>query len=478
MDRKVIKNYLYNFGYQILLVLLPLVTTPYVSRVLGAENIGIYGYTHAISQYFVLFGCIGLNLYGQREIAFCQEDLDKRSRIFAELMTIRVGSVFVSLLVFMVSCCLHGKYSRIFMIHIMDIVAAMVDISWFFQGVEDFKKITLRNAVVKLTGAALVFVLVKESSDLPLYVICYSGTLLLGNLSMWLYIRRYIRKIQWKQLKFIRHIKPAIIMFLPQIATSMYTMLDKPMIGLLTGDESQVAYYEQAQKILKVALAVPTSLGTVMLPRISNMFASQSIEKIKNQMYKSFQFIMMITLPLCFGIIAVAEDLVPWFFGEGYDQVVPNMVGSAPIIICIGLSNIIGVQYLLPTKRQREYTISVLCGTVVNLVMNLMMIPRLQSVGATIATVMAEMFVTLSQMFFVRKEFSLKKLIPTLSRYIFATAVMFFAVHMLAQAITPGVVGTFLEVLSGIVVYIGMLTVLRDEMLNDIFKKVAGKDKK
>lgn len=478
MDRKVIKNYLYNFGYQILLVLLPLVTTPYVSRVLGAESIGIYGYTHAVSQYFVLFGCIGLNLYGQREIAFCQKDFDRRSRIFAELMTIRVVSVSVSLLVFLVSCCRDGKYGGIFMIHTMDILAAMFDISWFFQGMEDFKKITLRNAAVKLTGAALVFTLVKESSDLPLYVICYSGTLLLGNLSMWLYIRRNIGKIQWKQLEFKRHVKPTLIMFLPQIATSMYTMLDKPMIGLLTGDDSQVAYYEQAQKILKVALAVPTSLGTVMLPRIANMFATQSMDNIKAQMYKSFKFIMMITLPLCFGIIGVAEDFVPWFFGEGYDQVVPNMVGAAPIIISIGLSNIIGVQYLLPTKRQKEYTISVLCGTVVNLMMNLVMIPRLQSVGATIATVMAETAVTLMQIFFIRKEFSLKKILPSLSRYVFSTAVMFCAVYKTAQMIAPSVVGTFLEVFVGIVVYFGMLALLRDEMITGVFKKITCKLKK
>lgn len=474
MDIKVIRNYLYNFGYQVLLLLLPLITTPYVSRVLGAENIGIYGYTHAVAQYFVLFGCIGLNLYGQREIAFCQKDTEKRSRIFAELMTIRIFAVFFSLLTFLVSCCCDEKYGGIFTIHTMDILASMFDISWFFQGMEDFKKITLRNVVIKLTGAALVFLLVKEPSDLPIYVVCYSGTLLLGNLSMWLYVRRYIGKIQRKQLELKRHIQPTLIMFLPQIATSMYTMLDKPMIGLLTGDDSQVAYYEQAQKILKVALAVPTSLGTVMLPRIANMFATQSLDEIREQMYKSFRFITMITLPLCFGIIGVAEGFVPWFFGEGYDLVVPNMVGGAPIIISIGLSNIIGVQYLLPTRRQKEYTISVLCGTLVNLSLNLLLIPKMQAFGATIATVMAETAVALMQIFYIRKEFSLKKIIPFLSRYVLSAGVMYGMVCMTRRVVT-GVVGTFLEVFVGIVIYFGMLLVLRDEMISGVFKKILNK---
>lgn len=264
-------------------------------------------------------------------------------------------------------------------------------------------------------------------------------------------------------------------MFLPQLATSMYTMLDKPMIGFLTGDDKQVAYYEQAQKILKVALAVPTSLGTVMMPRVANLFAKDRMDDIKDQMYQSFRFISMITIPICLGIIGVAEGFVPWFFGEGYELVVPNMMLGAPIIICIGLSNIIGVQYLLPTKRQKAYTISVLCGTVVNLVLNLSLIPYIKSIGATIATVIAETAVTAVQFYCIRKEFSFRYLGSLVWRYILSAAMMFCVVYFIADKIKIGILETFFEIIIGMVTYFCVLLLLRDNAVLAICKKVIKK---
>lgn len=324
MDKKVVKNYLYNLSYQLLLIILPIITTPYVSRVLGAKGVGTYSYTNSITQYFILLGCIGLNLYGQREIAYYQNDIKKRNRTFFELLFLRFITLTISIIVFYFTMVLHSKYSYIFIIQVLDIIASIFDISWFFQGIEDFQKTVLRNFVVRIICVSLIFMFVKSPNDLQLYVLCYSGTLLLGNLSLWLYMPKYVSRSDIKNINIKRHIKPAVMLFLPQIATSIYTLLDKTMIGYITNDTSEVAYYEQSQTLIKTVMTVITSLGTAMMPRIANLFKNEKHEEIRIYMQNSIKFVLVLAIPFTFGIMAIAKGFVPWFFGSGYEKVIPN----------------------------------------------------------------------------------------------------------------------------------------------------------
>ena len=296
---KVIKNYLYNLSYQLLLIVLPIITTPYVSRVLGAEAIGTYAYTNSITQYFILFGCIGLNLYGQREIAYRQNNIGERNRVFCELVFLRTVTIIISLIVFYITFAREGQYAYIFIIQIMDIIASIFDVSWFFQGMEDFKKTVLRNFLARIVCVSLIFMFVKSSADLPLYVLFYSITLLLGNISMWFYIPKYIKRNDVKNLNIQRHIKPAVMLFLPQIASSLYTLLDKTMIGLITDNNSEVAYYEQSQIIIKTVLTLLTSLSTAMMPRIANLFATDDMETVKKLYDNVYKIYFNVLFSIC-----------------------------------------------------------------------------------------------------------------------------------------------------------------------------------
>lgn len=472
---KVIKNYIYNLSYQILILIVPLITTPYISRVLGAKGVGIFSYTNSIVQYFILFGCIGLNLYGQREIAYVQHDLEKRDNVFWELILLRFCTIFISLILYYYTIASHGKYSYVFIIMILDILASMVDISWFFQGIEEFKKIVIRNFFVKIVGVILIFAFVKTSNDLNLYVLCHSGSLLLGNLSMWLYLLKMVKTVPLSDLRIRRHIKPTLVLFLPQIATSIYTVLDKTMIGYLTNINEEVAYYEQGQKVVKIVMALVTSLGTVMLPRVSNMFKLKQMDKIKEYLAKSFRFVFFLSFPMMFGLMAISCIIVPWFFGEGYDKVIPNMMVISPIIIIIALSNIMGTQYLLPTGRQNEFTISVITGCVVNFCLNLLLIPHFLSIGAAIATIFAESSVTGVQIYFTRKDFKMKTIVFSNIKYIICSIVMFIPTFVLAKSLSPTILNTIICVSVGGVIYIGLLFVLRDETLIEVTKKIKSK---
>ena len=470
---KVIKNYLYNASYQLLLIILPIITTPYVSRVLGADGVGTYSYTNSITQYFILFGCIGLNLYGQREIAYYQNDVRKRNRTFFELVFLRAITISISLIIFYLTMVQFSKYSSIFLIQTLDIIASIFDISWFFQGIEDFKRTVLRNFLVRLLCVTLIFIFVKSPADLPLYVLCYSGTLFLGNISLWLYMPKYVNKNDINGLNIKKHIRPAVMLFLPQIATSLYTYLDKTMIGYITDNTAEVAYYEQSQTIVKTVMTVITSLGTAMMPRIANLFKTNQYEEIKKYMNASIKFVLLLAIPFTFGIMGIAKGFVPWFFGEGYEKVVPNMMVIAPVIIFIGMSTITGTQYLLPLGRQKEYTLSVIAGAVINFILNIIFISIFGSVGAAIGTLIAEFAVMGVQLYFIRKEFSLLGIFKQAIKYTLFGLIMFIVVILLSNILSVYIVSTFVEIFVGAIVY-GLLLLISKDSIFDILKaKIA-----
>ena len=461
MKKSIVKNYLYNLSYQLLVIILPLITTPYVSRVLGPEGIGAYSFTNSITQYFILFGALGLNLYGQREIAYKQSNKKEYSKLFYEIFILKTICLSLSIVVFYLMASNYTRYSQIFYIQIIDIVAAIFDISWFYQGLEDFKRIVIRNF------------LVKSPSDLYIYVLCYSGTLLLGNLSMFLYLPNTVTKLKLKDIDIKKHAKPAFILFIPQISISLYTLLDKTMIGLITSSDAEVGYYEQSQKIIKLLLTIITSLGTVMMPRIANIYAENNSKLINKYMVSTFSFVFLFSLPICFGIVGIANDFVPWFFGEGYDKVIINMIIISPIIVFIGLSNVIGTQYLLTTGKQKYYTKSVILGSIVNFFLNILFIPNFLSYGAAFATVCAECVVTLVQIYSIRNDFNIKYIFRKNLKYLLMSIIMLVIVLIEGYFLSPNIISTVIQVISGIIIYIVLLIFTKDENVFNILKKIS-----
>lgn len=478
MQKSVAKNYFYNICYQILIILLPLIATPYLSRVLGPDGVGMFGYTNSITQYFVLFGCIGLNLYGQREIAYHQDDVLQKSCTFWELLCIRLVSVSLCIVLFVLTVCQSEKYGPLFLVEIFELLSAAIDISWFFQGLEEFKKIVIRNAAVKIIGLACIFLFVNESAHVLRYALIYSATLFLGNFSLWIMIPKYIQKVAVNSLSPKRHMRPALLLFIPQIATNIYNLLDKSMIGFLTKDDAQVAFYEQAQKIVKISLALPASLGTVMLPRVSSLFSSNEIEKVNASINKSMRFMSMLSIPLCLGLIGISKDFVPWFYGDGYQEVIPNMRILAFIIILVSFSNVMGIQYLLPVGRQKDYTKSVLCGTFLNVIFNFILIPSLFSIGAAIGSVIAEAGVTLVQVYTLRKQFRFGRIIRDAWKYLAAAVVMFIWIMFISSIFhKASFLVSVAEIISGALVYSAAVIILKDELVMETLQRFAGRIK-
>ena len=475
MKNSVTKNYIYNVLYQVLMIILPIITTPYISRVLGAENIGIYGYTLSISAYFILFGSLGMSLYGQREIAYNQKDKREYTKVFKEILIMKSITMTFSIFIFYVTLVLHGQYQEYYKILILEILAYAIDISWFFQGLEEFKKTVSRNLIIKILSIIAIFMFVKTKEDLYIYFVIYVLSVLLGNISLWFYLPKYLEKVKIKDLNIFRHIKPTIILFIPQIAIQVYTILDKTMIGLIIENKSEVGFYEQAQKVVKMALSLITSMGLVMMSRVASTYEEGKKSTVIEYMYKSFNLVYFLSFPMIMGLITVSSAFVPWFFGEEYNKVVILINVISPIILFIGLSNAIGNQYLLAIKRQKEYTISVLCGAFINFIMNSILIWKMGALGASIGTVIAELTVTLVQIYFVRKDFDLKKIVKLSRNYIVSSVIMFIVCLIVRQVINNNFISVLAQVAIGGLTYALCLLILKDEFVYEMLNRLKGK---
>ena len=321
-QKSIKKNYIYNLTYQILTLITPLITTPYLSRVFGADGIGTCSYIESISSYFVLFATLGLTTFGQRETSYVQDDRKKRSIIFWETNIIELIASTLCIIAYVAFSFMQENKS-LYLVLILNLLSVIANISWFFQGMEEFGKIVLRNIIFKIINIIYIFVFVKTQNDIIIYLFGVAFFGLINNLSYWISVPKYIDRPILKELHPAKHIKTVIALFVPTIAIQVYTVLDKTMIGAITKDPFENGYYEQAMKIAKLVLTIITSLGTVMIPRIGYHYSKGDTKIVKEYMYRSYKFVWLCGIPLTLGLIAVSDNFVPWFFGAGYDKVVP-----------------------------------------------------------------------------------------------------------------------------------------------------------
>ena len=476
-NKKIVKNYLYDLAYQILLLITPLLTTPYISRVLGATNLGIYDYVSANAAYFVLLGTVGTSLYGRREVAFYQDDQKKRTKVFFEIVIIRGILTTFALILYFLLFCNGNKYSLIYRVFILDIIANMFDISWFFQGMQDFKKTVIRNAIVKMTGIIFIFLFVKNENQLPLYSVCTTLPILLGHLTLWPYLKDYISNDKIK-IDLHAHIKPIFEMFIPQIAIEIYTVLDKTMIGRICENIAEVGYYAQAQKIIKIVLKLVTSIGVVMLPAMALDYMKGNEEQLQKSIFNSFRYISFIGIPVMLGVIGISDNFVPWFYGKGYEPITNLLKIMSVLIVIVGYSTVIGSQYLLATKQEKIYTVSVIVGSIINFLCNLLLIPSFGSLGASLASVFAELSVSTIQIIYTRKKIPVIRYSLQNWKYYFSGMVMFFLIFSLGYYLPTGFFSTLFQILVGMIIYFLLVIVLKDDIISEILNELKRRNKK
>lgn len=476
MSKSIAKNFMYNLLLQIVTLFMPLITVPYVSRILGKEGIGVYSYTFSIVQYFIILGTLGVSMYGNRQIAYVRDDKEKMSKTFWAITFLKAITTIIALLVYI---CIFGfdkKYGNVYLIQSINILAATFDISWLYMGLEDFKKTVTRNLVVKIIGVTCIFIFVKSYDDLYKYISINALMGMIGNLVMWMYVPKTVSKVKIKFSDILEHIVPTIQLFIPQIATQIYLILDKTMLGTLA-NTGEVGLYEQSEKIVKLVLGLVTSLGVVMLPRMSNIFASGDNEKLDGYLNKSLQGVSYVSIPMAVGLAAISNEFVPWFFGKDFSSVSYLMIILTPILFFIAISNVLGTQYLLPSNRTKEFTASVTMGAIINVLLNFILIPHYKAIGTCIATVIAEFAVTLVQYISLRKNITKKTFIISSLKYMFAAIVMFIVVRIIGNYMGAKIITTIVQGAVGTIVYVSILVLLKEEINLILFKTIKSKMK-
>ena len=476
----VVKNYLYNLMYQVVGILLPIVTIPYISRILGPDGLGKYSLTNTYAQYFVLFGMIGLSMYCSREVAYVRDNESKLSKIFWELNFLRFITMGTSFIIYNLFCLyvIKPQYKIISSVQGLILLSSLFDISWLFTGLENFKKVSIRNTLVKVIGVCLVFIFVKKESQVWRYALILGGTQFIGQIIMWFDIPKYIKFVKPNKDALIRHLSFSLKLFIPQIAINVYTMLDKVMLGNLA-NEAEVGMYDNSQKIIKIAITIVTTLASVTIPKMANLYKNGQLEGFSKNVYKSFSFVSFLAFPMAFGLIGICRNFIPWFYGPGFERIEPMFYFGSWLMITLAWSSIVGTQVLISMKRDKQFTIAVTTGAVMNVIFNFMLIRRFGGVGTTISSVIAEFIGMFIMVYFVRDIVKTKQLFKPIPKYFISAFIMFLVVFNVGNLVNQTIIGTVIQVISGIISYMSIMFIIKDEnllyILNFIKNKIKSK---
>lgn len=477
MDKKITKNYIYNLINQILLVISPVVTMPFLSRSLGVEAIGEYSYAYSLTSYFVLLATLGCDIYGRREISYVKDDIEQRSKKFWNIQIIKIVSTILVVFIYVIFSNFNTNRILLFIL-VFHLINVPLNIGWFYQGIEEFKKITIRGFFLKIIDLLFVILFIHKPDDLVLYVFGSSFINFLAFFVLWIDIKKYVKFVPLKFLHPTKDLKDSIVFFLPAIATSIYTLLDKTMLGLITGNYVENGYYEQAQKINVILLRVVLALGTVLLPRIANAYKKNDFNSIKKDIYKSARYVFFISIAIAFGLICISDLFVPWFFGEEFNKVSTLLKISGFILIFQGLEDVFGMQYLVSIGKQKQYIISLFIGAFTNFICNLILIPKFQSEGALIASLIGEIIIVSTQIIMIKGKLEIKKIIFSCKNYLISGIAMCIPLLIIQRYLNANIIDTFLVIFLGVGIYFGLLLVLKDEIVLKYITVIRKKLKK
>ena len=472
-------NFIYQLAYQILLVILPLVTAPYIARVLGPENNGIYTYTHAIVNYFVVFAALGIEAYGNRLIAQSKnKDRQTLNKAFSSVFWMHfIVACAAAVVYFVYVTVIAGRYRQIAVIQGIWVLASIIDINWLFFGLEEFKLTVTRNTIIKLVTVFCVFAFVRTRDQLWLYTLIMGLSTFLSNAVLWGFARKYVLFTRVTFREIFVHFKPLVILFLAVIATSIYRMIDKVMLGWYS-DMSNLGSYEYADRMIKLVITLITALGTVMLPRMSALYAEGKDEQAARYMNSTSQFMFVMAFALAFGLAGIADEFMPTLLGPGYE-------GSVILtkVLCISLpimgwNNLVRTQVLMPKEKDRVYIVAVWAGAIVNIILNYLFIHWYGPIGAAIATVAAYAVVGAFQTYPLRKELPVASYLKYVFIPLISGVIMYVCVRAVSRVLKPGIAGIAVEILTGAVIYLAINLVYLLRSKNEVFEDVLRKYQK
>ena len=482
MGQSIKNNFLLNLSTTITGLLFPLITFPYASRILMADGIGQVQFFQSIIDYVSLCTALGIPLYAVREIARIRDNKELRSRTTIEILLLHAILTLVGYIVVFILAKTVAKIeidASLFFLLSTTLFFNTIGVAWFYQAIEDFKYITLRSLFVRILSLVALFIFVKTKQDL----FYYAGILVIGtvgnNIFNFFRLRKYIKlsKVEFKRLNLLRHLIPALKIFILNLVISIYVNLDSVMLGFLKNEES-VGYYAAATRLTKAILGIVSSLGAVLLPRFSNMITNGQKEEFQLLANKAASFTIALSLPMSVGLIFMAAPIIHIFCGNGFEPSILTLKLVAPIVLFIGLSGIIGMQILYPQGREKYVIISTMVGACINLLINYLLIPQYGQYGAALGTVIAEFMVTVIMILLGRKYLPINILSKQNLHYLIGSIVISILLAFLFVFPLHEVNYLLIGILLSVIVYYAYLLMIKDtlalqlkKLLLSIFKQ-------
>ena len=471
-EENMFKNFLYNSIFTVLNLIFPIITLPYISRIIGADGVGRVNFANSIVNYFLIIASLGIPLYGVREIAKVKNNKEKLSRSFSEIFIINFLSTIVCIISYykMISTVKYFEGERLLFLTIgITLFLNIFNLDWFYQGLEEYKYITIRSAVVKLISVVILFIMVKTREDYIKYalinIIAISGNNIINIINI-----RKITSFTFRGIEPKKRIKPIMVLLSIQIAVNIYINLDTTMCGILS-NELSVGYYSNAVKINKIIVSVVTSISTILLPRLSYYIENNEVDKFNDIVNKVFNIILFIGLPACIGMIFISKNIVYIMFGEEFIPAIKTMMILSPLIPILAIGNLFGTQVLMPIGKEKKLLISVVLGSIVNFTLNLILIPIYKENGAAIATVVAELIVMIVQIHYALSFVKISINKKQLSTIIISNLVMSIVLLSINIVIKGILVNLICSVVFATIIYIVINLLMKNTIFNEIIRK-------
>ena len=472
------QNFAFQFIYQTLLLLIPLIISPFLTRVLGDKALGNYSYINSIAYYFIIFANLGISKHGQRIIAKNYDNEISIRKAFWSLLAVHlVVSLLVTLLYFSIVASIQVEYKTIYVIEGLYVASAVFDITWLFYGLENFKGVVIKNGIIKVVECVCIFAFLKKPDDLGIYALITSCSILIGQVVL---IPAAIKKIKPIKITFrdaVCHIKPLLIFSISVIAVSLYTVFDKTLLGLMTTKEN-VAYYEFANRIISVPRTLIVIIGTVVFPRACKLAKSGDVDGQKKFFKASLFVVYFIGFASIFGLLSVSKQFSVIYYGESFAQSGFIMMATCALPLIVGLGDILRMQYLIPNGMDKEYIICIIINALINLALSCSLIPIIGVYGAVIGTTIAELFGLSFQMIVCKRFVSMKEILGPAIPFSIIGAFMFVLVRTSSYLLDDGLLSLIIQIGIGSLFFSAICFLYLYNFENNIWQILSKKMRK
>lgn len=471
MKKSLFNNFIYQFLYQFVVLIIPLALSPFLTRTLRESSLGIFTYVDSIAYYFIIIGMLGISRHGQRLISQNSDDQRLLRKSFWSLFSVHIVFCTIAVVLYFLFISIFVNENRV--IYIIDglyVASAMFDITWFFYGIENFKSVVIKNLVVRLGSCILIFLFIKSPSDLWLYTLINAGSILIGQISVLPQAVKIVPPISFNKTDVKQHIKPLFVFAISVIAAALYTVFDKTLLGIITVKEN-VAFYEYANKIITVPKTIIGVIGTVMFPRVCRLSKNGDIDAQKRYIGYSFFSTAFIGMGAMFGILAVGQLFINIYYGTSFAICGPIMMALSPVIYIVGTGDVIRTQIMIPNGMDKQFNICILLNAVINLILSIMLIPILGIYGAVIGTLSAELFGLIYQIYLCRDYIKFKDILQSLIPFIIIGMIMFLFVNTISKQLNSSLSDLMIEISGGIAVYFICVLIYLFLFKKDILKR-------